>query len=209
MKTEHNSKNFPIWVIGDSPPRNFADRLKYPLDKKHPARHNIWTSVVDEIQENLFKADHRRFLSGQVYIRNAIRDINLKPKATANTWEQGVNIEIHDLAKLAKNPPPIIVFSMGAFSFEFCRRALGSAPTPFRKWGARHLGEAFRESVDNFDSDGVNLIPLLHVSISRGRFLESHEYFCGNEAENYFEYVGKKISDLMMSHFLKANIWMA
>ena len=208
MKKEQNSRDFPIWVIGDSPPRNFADRLEYPLDKKHPARHNIWTSVVDEIQENLYRADQRRFLSGQVYFRNAVSDLNLKPKATTTNWQYGVNRELNQFTGLVKESHPIAVFSLGAFSFEFCGRALGNTPTPFRNWGARRLGDAFRLAVENFDFASVNLIPLLHVSISRGRFLEAHDYFCGSGGGNYFEYVGREICALLTSHLSRADIWM-
>ena len=30
----------PIWLIGDSPPEAWVDRLATPLDPRHPARHN-------------------------------------------------------------------------------------------------------------------------------------------------------------------------
>ena len=41
MLKEYGSKNFPIWLLGDSNPINFHQKLTYPLDPLHPARHNI------------------------------------------------------------------------------------------------------------------------------------------------------------------------
>lgn len=45
----------------------------------------------------------------------------------------------------------------------------------------------------------VNLVPLLHISISYGRFLESHRDFCGGDGKNYFELVGARIGDLLIA----------
>ena len=35
-----------LWLIGDSPPEQWESALEEPLDRRHPARHNIWTPVV-------------------------------------------------------------------------------------------------------------------------------------------------------------------
>ena len=53
MKEFSGDPEFPIWLIGDSPPENWVDKLDFPLDAKHPARHNVWTSILDSLQAQL------------------------------------------------------------------------------------------------------------------------------------------------------------
>ena len=55
----------------------------------------------------------------------------------------------------------------------------------------------------------VNVVPLLHVSIARGRFLYSHRYFVGGEGDsepNYFDYVGRKLAEVFLQYMGK-KIW--
>ena len=56
MKKETGNPRFPIWLLADSEPDGWRDRLDDPLDKRHPIRHNIWTSVLDVIQADVFLA---------------------------------------------------------------------------------------------------------------------------------------------------------
>ncbi len=37
--------------------------------------------------------------------------------------------------------------------------------------------------------DRINFLPLLHITISRGKFLQAHEYFTRIKGGNYFEFV--------------------
>ena len=46
MNRDSGSRNFPIWLIGDSSPAEWEAYLVDPLDSKHPARHNIWTPIL-------------------------------------------------------------------------------------------------------------------------------------------------------------------
>lgn len=39
------------------------------------------------------------------------------------------------------------------------------------------MGHEFIKKCKNFDCNNVSIIPLVHVSIARGNFLEAHEYF--------------------------------
>jgi hypothetical protein len=96
----------------------------------------------------------------------------------------------------------------GAFSFEFARRALGQQPQRvYNYWGARTLGAEFRRRLEDFKVDQVNALPLLHTSISRGRFVESHQYFSGQTDGNYFEYVGQALADRLLEHSADLPIW--
>jgi len=87
----------------------------------------------------------------------------------------------------------------GAFSFEFARRALKQEPKQaFSNWGAKSLGIQFRQRISEFEPEKINSLPLLHTSISRGRFIESHNYFSGQKRGNYFEFVGNAIADKLI-----------
>jgi hypothetical protein len=72
MKEYSGNPEFPIWLLGDSPPINWADILEVPFDPRHPIRHNIWTSVLDVIQSEIYKTRKCRLNSEDIYIRNAI-----------------------------------------------------------------------------------------------------------------------------------------
>ena len=71
MKNSAGDPGFPIWLIGDSPPEKWADKLDSPLDPKHPARHNIWTSIADSMQDRLYRKGRLRLDTSRLYIRNA------------------------------------------------------------------------------------------------------------------------------------------
>jgi hypothetical protein len=94
MAADVGNKNFPIWLLGDSNPERWQGELKTPFDPRHPVRHNIWTSILDVIQD-----------------------------------------------------------------------------------------------------------------ISGGKFVESHNYFCGQEGANYFEFVGASISGKLLEHQSVLKVW--
>ena len=102
MKKEVGSKSFPIWLLGDSNPEQWQNKLDEPLDSRHPIRHNIWTSVLNVIQDRIFRE---------------------------------------------------------------------------------------------------------HRSIAGGKFIQSHNYFCGKNGGNYFEFVGNHISDLLIRYCDQLPVW--
>jgi hypothetical protein len=73
MKDSVGKPEFPIWLIGDSPPEAWAAKLDTPLDPRHPARHSIWTSVADPMQDMLYRQSKLRLDMSRLYIRNAMR----------------------------------------------------------------------------------------------------------------------------------------
>ena len=72
MRDFAGEPTFPIWLIGDSPPDEGADKLDTPLDPRHPARHSIWTSVADPMQDRLYRQKKLRLDTSRLYIRNAM-----------------------------------------------------------------------------------------------------------------------------------------
>jgi len=208
MESEIGKKEFPIWLLGDSNPKNWQDVLLSPLDSRHPARHNIWTSVLDVIQDKVFRACRRRVDTSSLYIRNAIENPRDKPLGNKVNWSEGLGQSIEVFHQHLYQYRPALLFCFGAFSFEFARRALGQERNhPFRYWGARSLGIEFRKTVATFNPSRINVFPLLHTSISRGRFIESHNYFTEKEGGNYFEYVGNHIADKLLTYYGQLKIW--
>src|SRR5206468_1595661 len=56
MRREVGEQSFPMWLIGDSNPDEWENDLETPFDPRHSARHNIWTAVIDVVQDRLFRS---------------------------------------------------------------------------------------------------------------------------------------------------------
>jgi hypothetical protein len=210
MKKETGDKNFPIWLLGDSNPKNWQDKLDTPLDPRHPAVHNIWTPIIDIIQRELYVKIDKRINVKPIYIRNAVEDPSTKPQPNNKDWNTKIKNRIIDFRKQVQDHNPAFVFSFGAFSFEFARRCLMTGTVRSHNyWGSLRLGEEFRTRISCFDPQEVNLIPLLHVSIARGHFLKSHENFCDGDSEaNYFEYVGVRLAEKIIQFEDSLSVWL-
>ena len=113
-----------------------------------------------------------------------------------------------ELKTILKQHSPTFVFSFGAFSYEFIRRTLSEKPEyPHKYWGARSLGNNFRKRIVVFNSNQTNVFPLLHATIARGKFIQSHDYYCDQDGANYFEYVGIQLANIFIEHKERLNIW--
>lgn len=208
MKKEIGEIKFPIWLLGDSNPKNWENILKVPFDSRHPIIHNIWTPIIDIIQEQIFIKCKNRINTKSIYIRNAIEDARFKPKSNILNWSREVTHKVNTLSESIIKYNPIFIFSFGSFSFEFAKRALfENSNKRYIYWGAKNLGAEFRRRINNFDSNTTNLIPLLHRSIAGGKFVQSHEYFCDRSGVNYFEIVGKSIADCIVANKNKFNVF--
>lgn len=194
MEREAGVKTFPIWLLGDSEPDNWKDVIIKPFDDRHPIIHNIWTSIADKIQNKIFIDQKSRIDFYKLFIRNAIADPKSKPLDRIIDWDYSEDLKnnIKEYQKLIQHYKPKLILSFGAFAFEFGRRCFNEQPKQaFKFWGAKQLGKEFNNRII-LDNE-INLVPLLHASISGGRFIESHEYFCGYKGGNYFEYVAEKL----------------
>ena len=208
MRRESGNRNSAIWLIGDSSPPNWSELLEGPLDSRHPARHNIWTPVLEGIQRQVFVGDRLRVDDSQLYVRNAVHDRKDKPPDSALEWDSKLLEETVGFGKLLRAHVPTLVFTFGAFAFEFARRSLErETRRRFSYWTTLSLGAEFRQKVEEFDPGTVNVFPLLHVSIARGRFLKSHENFTQESNGNYFDFVGREIGALLLRHKDALNIW--
>lgn len=211
MKDYTGDPKFPVWLVADSEPKNWRHLLVTPLDPRHPARHSIWTPVLEYIQETLYRLDRRRFNTETLYIRNAVTNPDDKPDGLRLNWTQELQKKTDSLRSNLVRFNPRLVLTFGAFAFEFVRRSRNEEPVfPYSHWSTLRLGTEFKSRITSFNASNINVLPLLHVSISRGRFLESHKYFVGEErgeSPNYFEFVGTKLAELFLEKLALEPIW--
>ena len=223
MKKSHRETSNKIWLVGDSPPKNWADRLRYPLDPHHSAVHCIWTSVLNEINARLFKHS-LRLSDNYPHIRNAVTDSshwdNLdyggKLQDYLRKCKRGQG---YDHLKDLNEHKPKIVITFGKNPFLFLNYLIKeissendkplSLEKPSSETMSKLLGDKFREAIDDFSVDKINLFPLLHTSVSYGRFLEGQADYCGYQKDKekyekgnscYFSYVGEKIANVLLDH---------
>ena len=208
MNREAGSKTYPIWLIGDSSPPRWEEHLRQPLDPRHPARHNIWTPILEGIQGHVFRAARTRIDTTDLYIRNAVHDAADKPPYRSPDWASQLAAKTRDLDDLIARHRPKLLLTFGAFACEFTRRSLDrGSPRAVSHWTSIALGDEFRRGVEDFDPTRVGHLPLLHVSIARGRFLESHRDFTGQDRANYFDHAAREIAALLLAHRDAFAVW--
>ncbi|KJR46851.1 Uracil phosphoribosyltransferase [Desulfosporosinus sp. I2] len=185
---ESGERTFPIWLL---------------FNPKHPVvRHYIWKLVLAEIQDKLYRELHTRIDTTNIYIRNAVSDSRIVPN-TVNWWGSEVATEIDQFREIIIEHQPRILISFGSFPFEFVRRAYKSSPEKGPKyWCASTLGDEFVKSIEKFDINKTNIIPLLRRVTESDKFIENHTYFA-----SYYHYVGTKIAEQIIENKDSLNIW--
>ena len=213
MKKETGNLRFPIWLLADSEPDRWRHRLDDPLDKRHPIRHNIWTSVLDVIQGEVFLALGEGVDANRMYLRNAVQDSATKPSDPFNRsllWHDGAQASLAEYERLIAECQPRIVLTFGWFAFAFALRATGETNDGLRASGSKtaFLGNEFRRRVGTFDISRTNVLPLLHRSVAGGNFFAGHDEFCGKKGANYFEEAGKAIAGILVRHHDPLACWL-
>ena len=190
----------------DSSPPNWLESLDEPLDSRHPARHNIWTPVLEGIQRQVFLGDRRRVDDSRLYVRNAVHFQEDKPPATMWIGIEALG-EMEEFGRLVGIYGPILVLTFGAFAFEFARRSLGGDPRRrFSYWTTKRLGAGVQTDRRRIQSPRAKRLPLLHVSIAL-HFLTSHEHFTGESKGNYFDFVGREVGTLLLEYKDTLDVW--
>lgn len=83
----------------------------------------------------------------------------------------------------------------------FALRALQDPAKRPQDWtvrDVRDLAREFEARISTVRLDAVNVLPLLHAIVAR-KFRRCHERFSGSEG-NYFDYVGRKIAEVLIEH---------
>ena len=193
MKQESGERAYPIWLL---------------VNPKHPAvRYNIWTPVLDKIQDRIFREIHTRVDTTNIFIRNAVSDCGIVPN-TLNWWRPEVAKEIVLFREIVLEHKPKILISFGAFPFEFLRRVYEIKPEKGPKyWGTSNLDDEFRKAIENFDINKTNRIPLRRRLIASSNDLEAHNCFDRKGSENYYYDIGSKIAEKIIENKDNLNIW--
>lgn len=200
LKRETGEKSYPIWLL---------------FNPKHPAiRHYIWTPILAEIQDKVYRVLHTRINTTDMYIRNVVSDSGIVPN-TLNWWGTEVSNEIELLRELVNEHQPKILISFGAFPFEFVRRVYDIKPEKGPKaWGTSNLGDEFGRAMKTFDINTTNRIPLLRRVVDSGKFIEEDSDFCKEDedryfedVDNYFHFVGSKIAEKIIEYKDSLDIW--
>jgi hypothetical protein len=198
---------FPIWLLGDSYPGKWRLEPNALLDPRHPTRHNIWTPILNEIQNAVYRPDKLRVDEARICITNAVESgVGGEPD-----WEfrtPSIKSRAAEYGELIDANRPRFVLAFGRRAYAFARLATGAKdrcrPTD---WNRKSLGAEFRRSVDNFNPNEVNLFPLLHATTASRQWKTSHSEFTGNPIGNYFEFTGKLIGSLLKRHASELGVW--
>jgi hypothetical protein len=192
MKRESGEKSYPIWVL---------------FNPKHPINHDNWTPVLDEIQDKVYREMNTRIETTDIYFRNAVSDSRIVPN-TLNWWGPEVAKEIELFREIAFEYKPRILFSLGAFAFEFIRRVYEIKPEKGPKaWSTSNLGDEFGRSIESFDINKTNIIPLLHRVGASANFIDTANYFSRKDGEHYYRYVGTTLAEKIIENKDRLNIW--
>ncbi|MDR3587117.1 MAG: hypothetical protein P4L59_17660 [Desulfosporosinus sp.] len=199
-KRETGEKTYPIWLL---------------FNPKHPAvRHYIWTPVLAEIQDKVYRELHTRIDTTNIYVRNVVSNSGIVPN-TLNWWGTEVSQEIETLKEIVQEHQPKLLISFGAFPFEFVRRVYEIKPEKGPKaWGTSNLGDEFGRAMDTFDIGTTNRIPLLRRMIDSNKFMEDDNRFRRDgeddnfeDVDNYFHFVGTKIAEKLIENKDALDIW--
>jgi len=193
MKSELGNRSYPIWLL---------------INPKYPAvRYDIWRPVLDEIQDRVFREMQTRIDTSSIYIKSAVDDIRIVPN-TLNWWAKEVAKEIEFFREIVQEHKPKMLITFGAFPFEFARRVYEVKPEKGPKaWSTMVLQNEFEKSIENFDINRTNMIPLLRRVVSTDRFIETRDYMSPTDRETYFQHVGTKIAEKIIGNKDKLNIW--
>jgi len=188
MNREWGERSSPIWLL---------------FNPKHPVvLHHIWKLVLAEIQNKLFIELQTRMDASKIYIRNAVNDSRIVPN-TVRWWDAELCTEITQFREITSENKPKILISFGSFPFEFVRRVYRIKPEKGPKyWCTSNLGDEFRKSIENFDINHTNLIPILRRVTESNKFIENCVNF-----EDYYQYVGTKIAEMIIANKDCLNIW--
>ena len=188
IERELGDRTYPIWLL---------------VNPKYPAVvHSIWRHVLAEIQEQVYREIQTRIDTTNIYIRSAVGDCGIIPN-TLNWWGNEVSAEIKLFREISLEYNPKMLISFGAFTFEFIRRVYEIKPEKGPNyWSASVLKNEFEKSIEKFDVNQTNRIPLLRRVIETDKFIDTR-----NEGEKYFQYVGTKIAERIIENKDNLNIW--
>ena len=188
VKKESGDRACPIWLLVNP---------KYPDDIC-----DIWTPIICEIQDKVYRKLHARIDSGNIFIMNAVNNIGRVPN-TSNYWVAEVAEEIVTLRESVLEHKPKIIITFGALTNEFVRRVIDIRPENGPKyWSSTKLGDEFERSIANFDINQTNWIPIVRGVTKSGKTIKDWE-----DSGNFYRDVATKIADRIIENKDSLKIW--
>jgi len=193
LKVEAGDRSFPIWLLVNP---------KYPTDRR-----DIWAPILYEIQDKVYRKLRKRIDTNRIYIKNAVSDIGLVSDSE-NCWATEAAKDIALLKESVLKHQPKILITFGAITYEFVKRIFDQRPENGPEyWGATDLGDEFERSIERFDINQTNRIPLPRRFMKRGKHTEERNHWSREDSENYFSELGSKIADRIIENEDTLNIW--
>lgn len=155
-----------------------------------------------------------------IYIRNAVQDSKCKPVKDKEDWygeppntEEKIKLKksYSDFKKIVERYRPTIIITFGQFSYEFSQRVVAEIQGTERDekkvkhWTEEVLGREFLSALEEYDAGRINMIPLLHNSVSK-KFWEAHKRFAegpdsDSDTKNYFKFAGHNLGKFFLDKF--------
>lgn len=190
---DSGKKTYPIWLLVNP---------KYTV-----VRYDIWRPVLDEIQDKVYRELHTRIDTTNIYFRCAVKNSEIVPN-TLNWWGKEVAKEIDLFREIVLEYKPKMLISFGAFPYEFVRRVCNIKPEKGPKaWSTSILRGEFESSMDNFNINCTNRIPLLRRVVTGDNQRDNLNFVSLTEREAYFHHVGTKIAEKIIENKDNLNIW--
>lgn len=193
MRRELGNRAYSIWLL---------------INPKYPAvRHDIWRPVMEVIQDRVFREMQTRIDSSNIFVRSAVSHYKVVPN-TLHWWGKEVAEEIEFYRGIVDEYKPKMLISFGAFPYEFTRRVFNVKPEKGPKaWSTAIIQDEFEKSMDKFNINKTNRIPLLRRVLATENFIGTQNCLSRTDKEIYFHNVGNKIAEKIIENKNYLNIW--
>lgn len=203
MLPPHGDPASPIWLLGDSAPP-VTEGVRYALDPRHPTRHNIWTSVLDVIQERLFSASSqqpRRLSRQALYISNAVDTSGCKAS------DERVSACLENFRRRFSAHMPRTVLTFGSYAYQFAVAATEKPPLRPKALQKTLKLEDMRKAFDERVHDDQSVVvPLLHQIVAM-QFAKCHEAYQAEGFDSYYEYCGVHLATRLLRVHVRDRVW--
>lgn len=187
MIRESGDQSSPIWLLVNS---------KYPNDV-----FDIWTPILYEIQDRVYRKLHARIDRGRIFIMYASSNIG-RVSNTSKFLPAKTAAEIIKLRKSILQHQPKLLITFGTITNELVQRIFTEQTEDgLDYWKSANLEREFERSIVNFDITRTNWIPLIR-KVKGWKSLQDWE-----ESERYFREAATKIADKIIENKESLKLW--
>ena len=193
IKNKPGVMSSPIWLLANP---NYS-----------AARRHIWTPILEEIQDRVYRKLYARIDTENIYIKNVASDIGIVSNSRNCGTEERTK-EILMFRKIVRECQPKIIITFGNITYEFVRRVFELRPENGPQyWSSTNLGNEFERSISDFDINRINVIPIHCRVMKSGKLFGDRNNSSWRDFENYFHDIGSKIADRIIENKDSLKIW--